>query len=121
LNPEAVELLLERFEQPAHRGRLPAPAVSATQTNPRCGDVVTMYADVQAGTLRQVLFDGGGCTISQAAADLVAEMAEGRLLSDVAGLRVDDVLNGLGRDVVGTRLDCASLGLRSLQQAIAAA
>jgi nitrogen fixation NifU-like protein len=111
----AIELLLDRFEQPLRRGRLPAPAVSATATNPRCGDVVTMFADVQGDVVTRVSFEGAGCTISLAAADLVAELAEGQSVTAVAGMRPHDVLEP---GLVRTRLDCASLALRTLQQAI---
>ena len=111
----AIELLLDRYEQPLRRGRLPSPARSATATNPRCGDVVTMFAEVRAGVLTRVTFEGAGCTISQAAADLVAELAEGQSLDAVARILPHDVL---APSVVRTRVDCASLALRTLQQAI---
>ncbi len=110
-----MERLMDRYEQPAHRGRLPAPAVSATALNPRCGDVVTMFAEVRGGVLGRVTFDGAGCTISQAAADLTAELAEGQSLDAVARMLPHDVLD---LSVVRTRVDCASLALRTLQQAI---
>jgi nitrogen fixation NifU-like protein len=112
----AMELLMDRFEQPLRRGRLAEPpARSATATNPRCGDVVTMFAEVRGDVLARVSFDGAGCTMSQALADLVAEFAEGQSLAAVARLLPEDVLAG---DLVRTRLDCASLALRTLQQAI---
>jgi nitrogen fixation protein NifU and related proteins len=115
----AIELLLERYEQPGHRGTLPEPpARSATATNPRCGDVVTMFAEVRGDLLGRVSFEGAGCTVSQVAADLVAELAEGRSLATVASIQVGDVLALLGRDVVRTRIDCAGLALRTLQQAL---
>jgi nitrogen fixation NifU-like protein len=116
----AIELLLDRYEQPTHRGQLPEPARSASGTNPRCGDVVTMYAEVHGDALARVTFEGAGCTVSQAAADVVAELTEGQSLEVVARMQPDQVLNLLGRDVVRSRLDCAGLALRVLQQAITA-
>src|SRR5947209_393833 len=92
----AIELLLERYEQPARKRRLPRPAVSATATNPRCGDVVTMFASLRDDVLTEVSFEGTGCTISQAAADVLAELAEGQSTSGVAALQLDDLLAVLG-------------------------
>jgi nitrogen fixation NifU-like protein len=114
----AIELLLDRFEQPLRRGRLPEPARSATATNPRCGDVVTMFAEVLEGVLVRVTFEGAGCTISQAAADLLAERAEGQSIEAVARMLPEDVF---GSPVARARLDCATLALRTLQHAILAA
>jgi nitrogen fixation NifU-like protein len=117
----ALERLLERYEQPAHRGGLPVPpARSARDTNPRCGDVVTMFAVVEGEQLERVTFDGAGCTVSQVAADLVAELAEGQPVGQVEALQLEDVLAALGPDLVRTRLDCAGLALRTLQRALAA-
>src|SRR5215207_2042448 len=110
-----VEELLDRYEQPSHRGTLPSPpARTASATNPRCGDLVTIFALVADDRLERVTFEGGGCTISQAAADVVAELAEGQPLLWVRDLKLDRLVERLGRQVVGSRLDCASVGLRAL-------
>ena len=116
----AIERLLDRYEQPMRRGALPAPpAHTATASNPRCGDVVTMFADVAGGRVTRVRFEGAGCTVSQAAADVVAELAEGQLLASAQALELGAVLDRLGRDLVRTRLDCVGLGLSTLQRALA--
>jgi acylphosphatase len=110
------EEILDRYEAPLRRGTLPSPpALAGHGTNPRCGDSLTMFALVRDGRLEQVRFEGSGCTISQAAADLTAELAEGQPVSAVQRLRAADVVHRLG----GTsRLDCASLGLHTLQHAL---
>src|SRR5262245_51117035 len=106
-----LDELLDRYEQPSHRGRQPVPpAHAASASNPRCGDVISMFVTVEDDRLVHVTFDGSGCTISQTAADVTAEMAEGLALADALGLDFETVLDRLGRDSVRTRLDCASLG-----------
>ena len=110
-----VENILDRYEAPLRRGALAPPALHAQGTNPRCGDVVTMYASVEHSKVARASFEGHGCTISQASADIAAELAEGRVVADVAALTVDDVLHQLGATA---RLDCAGLGLRTLQSAL---
>jgi nitrogen fixation NifU-like protein len=116
LQPSA-EAVLDRYEHPLHRGALASPpAVSASATNPRCGDEVQMYAEVSDGRVVRASFDGAGCTISQAAADVAAELAESRPVADVLRLQLSDVLATLGP--LRTRLDCAALGLLTLQRAL---
>jgi acylphosphatase len=110
-----VEDILDRYEAPLRRGALAPPALHARGTNPRCGDVVIMYARVEHGKVARASFEGHGCTISQAAADIAAELAEGRIVADVAALTVDHVLHQLGATA---RVDCASLGLHTLQSAL---
>jgi acylphosphatase len=110
------EDILDRYEAPLRRGALPSPpALSANGNNPRCGDVVTMFASLRDGIVERVTFEGHGCTISQAAADIAAELAEGKTVAAVRRLRPSDVIDQLG----GTaRLDCAALGLQTLQRAL---
>ena len=79
-----------------------------------------MYAQLEQDLVVRVSFDGSGCTISQAAADLTAELAEGLSVAAIRKLGIDDVLDRLGRQVVQTRLECAALGLHGLQRALAA-
>ena len=112
----ALEDLLDRFERPTRRGPLVVPpAVSASGANARCGDTVTMYVERDpTGRPGRVRFEGGGCTISQVAADVTAELAE----RNPTGLELETVLDALGREVVGTRLDCAGLGLKVLREAL---
>src|SRR4051812_21967424 len=106
-----LEELLDRYEQPGHRGKQPVPpARLASATNPRCGDAISMFVTVEDERLVRVSFEGSGCTISQAAADVTSEMAEGLTLASALEMDVDAVLDRLGRDAVRTRLDCAALG-----------
>lgn len=76
-----------------------------------------MFVDVAGDQVVRAVFDGAGCTISQAAADVTAELAEGRSVHEVHALGLDDVLEQLGP--VRTRLECAGLGLLTLQRALA--
>jgi len=114
-----LEELLDRYEQPSHRGQQPVPpARAASASNPRCGDVISMFVTVEDERLVHVTFDGHGCTISQTAADVTAELAEGLDLTAALDLDTDAVLDRLGRDAVRTRIDCASLGLHTLHHAL---
>lgn len=117
----AINAVLERYEQPEHRGTLPPPAVSAAGDNPRCGDTVTMYAQVQAGRLGRVRFEGAGCTISQVGADWAAALAEGGPAAEVLASRGEEVVQALALGpLTAARLECATLGWRTLQRALGA-
>ena len=63
-----------------------------------------MYAQLDHDLVVRVSFDGSGCTISQAAADLTAEWPKANHAVAIRGLGIDDVLDRLGRQVVQTRL-----------------
>ena len=115
----AIENLLELYENPTHRGTIDNPDVSINGGNPGCGDIVTIQIKVNdEGKVEQIMFGGEGCTISQAAAELVASRMEGSSLDDIQHLDHEVIIDELGREVVMSRPRCATLALGTLKQAV---
>jgi len=115
----AIENLLELYENPTHRGTLENADVSINGGNPGCGDIVTIQIRVNdEGKVEQIMFGGEGCTISQAAAELVASRMEGSTLDDIEHLDHEVIIDELGREVVMSRPRCATLALGTLKQAV---
>ena len=115
----AIENLLELYENPEHRGHLDDADVSSLGGNPGCSDVITMHLKIdEAGRVEAIRFEGEGCTISQAAAELVSERMEGASLADIEDLQQDIIIDELGREVVMSRPKCATLALGTLKQAV---
>ncbi len=117
---EAIEFLLEHYEQPRHRGELADPDVTMPGGNPGCGDVVTIYLNVDSASdaVKELAFVGEGCTISQAAASILLEQMQGQPLSAIEGLDFNWMIDELGREVVQSRPRCATLALGTLKAAI---
>lgn len=120
-----VELLLDHYQSPRHREKLPDADVAMPGGNPGCGDVVSVYLKVdktagQPERVDQVGWVGAGCTISQAAASVVAELVNEQhaTLDEILELSYDDLVDTLGRDVVSTRPRCATLALGTLKAAV---
>ncbi|HEY0071984.1 MAG TPA: iron-sulfur cluster assembly scaffold protein, partial [Chloroflexia bacterium] len=72
----------------------------------------------ETGKIETIRFEGEGCTISQAAAELVSERMEGASLEDIEDLQQDIIIDELGREVVMSRPKCATLALGTLKQAV---
>jgi nitrogen fixation protein NifU and related proteins len=114
-----VDLILDHFENPRHRGALQGATIVRQGSNPGCGDVVVFYLSIGAGDrVAAISFEGEGCTISQAAASLVAEMFAGKTLREVEETGPDVILNLIGPEIAGTRLRCATLGLDTVKEAV---
>ena len=117
---EAIEFLLEHYEQPQHHGALDPADVTMPGGNPGCGDVVTIYLNVDADhdTIKEATFEGEGCTISQAAASILLEQMQGKSLSEIEQLDYSWMIDELGREIVQSRPRCATLALGTLKAAI---
>lgn len=116
---EAVEFLLDHYQNPQYRGLVDDATFVRTGGNPGCADVVEISAHVtEDGHLDEVAFGGQGCTISMAAADYVAEIAQGKSLEEIEALTAEQLMDDLGREIVMTRPACATSALSVLKQAV---
>ncbi len=62
---EAIEFLMDHYENPRNSGPLDHAHVSLTGGNPGCADLITMHARFnEDGKLEAVNWEGEGCTIS---------------------------------------------------------
>ena len=87
--------------------------------NPGCGDVVTFYLQVaDDDRVSGISFEGDGCTISLAASSVVTEMFTGKTLAEIEATPSEAILDILGREIAGTRLKCATLGLNTVKAAV---
>lgn len=117
-----IQYLVGHYENPRHKGGLREPEVSVPGGNPGCGDVVKMHvrADGPGEGFEALRWEGEGCTISMAAASILADRvhAEGMTLDDVLSLDHDEMMDALGRDVVSSRPKCATLALGTLKAVV---
>jgi nitrogen fixation protein NifU and related proteins len=114
-----IDLIVEHYENPHHYGALPNPTVVQKGSNPGCGDIITMYLKVDdQDRITEISFEGEGCTISQAAASMATREFEGRHIQDVESTPTDWIVDLLGREIAGTRLNCAVLALHTTKAAV---
>ena len=116
---EAIEFLMDHYENPRNYGPLAHADVSLSGGNPGCADIITMHARFdQDGKLEAVNWEGEGCTISSAAASYVTEITQGMTAEEVEKLSFEDLMEQLGRELVMTRPTCATLALGPLKKGV---
>ena len=114
-----IDFILDHYENPRHYGPLEDPSVIQKGGNPGCGDVVTFYLKVDGDDrIEEISFEGDGCTISLAASSVVTEMFTGKTLAEIEATPSEAILDILGREIAGTRLKCATLGLNTTKEAV---
>jgi nitrogen fixation NifU-like protein len=117
-----IQVLLDHYQRPRHRGALEDPDVQMPGGNPGCGDVVTVY--LKGGGdhehIEGVSYEGEGCTISMAAASMLLEQVrdEDLTMDQVLEMDYNEMVEKLGRQIVASRPKCATLGLGTLKAAI---
>jgi len=109
------EAILDHYKHPRRKGHIDAPDVHYHDTNPFCGDEITIELKVTDGVVVDAAFDGRGCSISQASASMIMEEIVGMSIADLKGWGKEDVLELLGIEIGPVRLKCALLPLKALK------
>ena len=130
------QLILDHYRNRRNKGRLDHPSASVHEHNPVCGDECYLDIMVVDDRIAEIRVDGDGCSISQAAASMLTEVAQGRQLDDALGVveHFRLVMHGDAEpdeDVLGdaialegvakypVRVKCALLSWLALRDAIA--
>ena len=120
---ERVALLVEHAKNPRHKGVLEDADVAVPGGSPECGGSVVVYLKGDGnGKIEDLSWTGQGDTISMGAASIALARVreEGLTAQQVLDLDYDAFVEGLGRDVIGSRTRNATLGLSTLKAAIRA-
>jgi nitrogen fixation NifU-like protein len=114
------DFILEHYKHPHNQGILDPHDLHAADSNPTCGDELSMtlrLSDDHAA-ITDVAFNGRGCAISQASASILTDSLRGMTLDEVRALDPKGVLDDLGVPIGPARLKCALLGYKVLQGAV---
>ena len=93
---------------------------SRLRTTIRCAAITSrsICGWTSGGIITDARFDGHGCAISQASADLLMESIVGKTVEDVKVMGKQDILDMLGIDLGPVRLKCALLSLKVLKAGV---
>ncbi|CDI04410.1 MAG: SUF system NifU family Fe-S cluster assembly protein [Candidatus Competibacter denitrificans] len=80
------EVILDHNKRPRNFRIIAEPTHKADGVNPLCGDRVSVFLDIQDGTIKDIAFQGAGCAISSASASLMTEALKGKKVADVEHL-----------------------------------
>lgn len=84
--------LMEHNAHPDYKYQMEAPTASHDGINPSCGDELTLSLRVKDGVIEEAAFTGHGCAVSQASADMMADLITGETVEEakrLSGLFLD--------------------------------
>jgi nitrogen fixation NifU-like protein len=131
------QVILDHNKKPRNFRKLESANHSAEGFNPLCGDQLTVYLDLEDGTVKEISFEGSGCAISKAAASMMTQAVKGKskqeaeqLFTEFHGMVTGELdeeatTNGLGNLKIFSgvrefpvRVKCASLAWHTLHAAL---
>ncbi|WP_123026401.1 Fe-S cluster assembly sulfur transfer protein SufU [Mycolicibacterium stellerae] len=136
------EVILDHYKHPHHRGLREPFGAEVRHVNPTCGDEVTLRVALSddGEQVVDVSYDGQGCSISQAATSVLADLVIGQNVGDALKTvaAFNEMISSRGNvagdeDVLGdgiafagvakypARIKCALLGWMAFKDAVAQA
>ncbi len=129
------EVILDHYKQPHHKG-LPSGEIQVHHVNPNCGDEITLSLSIKDDRITDLIWDGVGCSISQASASIMSDLVSGktvasaqRALSEFTALMqskgnisgdeevLEDAIALAGVSKFPARVKCALLGWMAFKDA----
>ncbi|MCR5249603.1 MAG: SUF system NifU family Fe-S cluster assembly protein [Lachnospiraceae bacterium] len=129
------EIVNEHNLHPAHRGDMEAPTLVLQGVNPSCGDDISLQLKLDENDIvTDGLFNGTGCAVSQASADMMLDLIIGKSRSEA--LELAEGFMGMVRSTatpeqiealdesaalesishMPARVKCATLGWKTMQK-----
>jgi nitrogen fixation protein NifU and related proteins len=114
------EAILQHYRSPRNFGPLEGADRVGEESNPLCGDHITLRLKVDPRTQKvdAVRFEGDGCAISMASASMLTERIAGHTIDEISKLQREEVLEQLGIPLSPVRVKCALTGFAALGHAL---
>ena len=72
------EVILDHYRSPLNKGLSTQKDIQVHHNNPSCGDEVTLNLTIQNGIVKEITWDGVGCSISMASASVMSDLLSGK-------------------------------------------
>lgn len=82
------QVILEHYKKPRHKGKTTPVHRQQKGHNPSCGDTIelTVQLNDAGDTIEDVKFEGEGCAIAMASADLMADALRGKQVEEALAM-----------------------------------
>lgn len=109
------ENILDHYKNPRNFGKIQDADVTHHESNPLCGDEITIQLKLDAdGKVTDARFDGVGCAISISSASMLLETLKGKSIDEIKKIDKEVIFDLLGTEVGPGRIKCALLPLKTL-------
>jgi nitrogen fixation NifU-like protein len=82
------EIILDHYKRPKNKVLQDKYSVEVHHNNPSCGDEITLRVQVENNIIKQLSWDGVGCSISQASSSVMSELTQGGSIEKALELEV---------------------------------
>lgn len=104
------QVIMDHYKNPRNKGTIDGDTVTVEMNNPSCGDRIEVHMSVQDGIIKDVKFEGEGCSISLASASMMTQAIKGKKLEDA--LKMSSQFSDM---MLGEEVDTGDLDLGDIE------
>jgi nitrogen fixation NifU-like protein len=112
------ETIIEHFKNPRHIGEIENPDGMALVGDPRCGDHIRLYLNIEGDKIVDIRYKVFGCAAAIATTSILSELVINKDLDDALAITDDDVIEAAG-GIPARKAHCSLLGVVGLHTALA--
>jgi nitrogen fixation NifU-like protein len=127
-------VIMDHYKNPRNRGQFADDKLTINLNNPTCGDRISLHLVMEEHIVKDVRFEGEGCSISISSASMMTEAIKGRTFEEALDLanRFSSLMKGeavdfddyediealSGVNKFPARIKCATLAWNALKKGI---
>ena len=112
------EKVMDHFANPRNSGEIENASGEGTVGNPTCGDLMTIYIDVDDNeVIQDIKFKTFGCGAAIATSSMITEIAKGMTVDEALNITRNDVADALD-GLPPIKMHCSNLAADALAEAI---
>lgn len=112
-----TEKVMDHFMNPRNVGEIENADGVGEVGNPKCGDIMRIYLDIEGDIIKDIKFKTFGCGAAVATSSMVTEMVKGKTVEEalkVSNAAVAEALDGLPP----AKMHCSNLAADAVHAAI---
>ena len=110
--------VMDHFANPRNSGEIENASGEGTVGNPTCGDLMTIYIDVDDDeVIQDIKFKTFGCGAAIATSSMITEIAKGMTVDEALNITRNDVADALD-GLPPIKMHCSNLAADALAEAI---
>ena len=111
------ENILDRYKHPRQKGVPEKHDIHEGGVNATCGDNLIVFLSFdENGNIKEAHWDGEGCAISQASADMLMDKIIGKSMESIGKITEKEIHELLGIEIGPSREKCAYLPVNTLRR-----
>ena len=115
---EYSDKVMDHFTNPRNVGIIENASGQGTVGNPTCGDLMTIYIDVNdEEVIKDIKFKTFGCGAAIATSSMITEIANGKTVDEALEISRNDVAEALD-GLPPVKMHCSNLAADALTEAI---